>query len=245
MSKASALLAAAPLVLLAAPLAACVESSAPPLAQLTGVHLELDAAHDARLIDPGMPVATQLTISGQPGDCVELADDVTADLDGVRMRVVSRGGAWNDYGERGCDLAVFSLDQQLTTTGTSTLLVRDANTTWTISGADLFANDFALVDAPVAGTYAHLVWHSAQTVETPPYVQFERDSTVMFSTSTDVLWQGNVIEVGIPSNVTGDGTLSINAARAAQPTRCDGPASCDIRVAAGADLPTTIAPPNP
>jgi hypothetical protein len=237
-------------LLAAAPLAACTtDTPVTPLAQYQGATLTLQTANDAKRIEPGFPAATRLTISPPDGDCVRLGDDVTADLDGVRMTVRSRGGAWSSIDETGCDDVAFDLDQVPATTGTDTLLVRDSATTWTIRGVDLFANDFALADAPVAGQRAHITWSNAAAIDQGAYVQFEQNGTVMFDaySATDVATTGNVIAVALPPGITGEGTLSVNAARTVPATRCDGPASCALVVGAGADLPATIgiAPPNP
>jgi hypothetical protein len=231
-------------LLAAAPLAACTtDTPVTPLAQYKGAALTLQTANDAKLIEPGFAAPTRLTISPPAGDCVRVGDDVTADLDGVRMTVSSRGGAWSSIDESGCDDVAFDLAQVPATHGTDTLLVRDSATTWTISGVDLFANDFVLADAPVAGQRAHITWNSAAAVDDGAYIQFEQNGTVMFDaySATDVTTDGNVIAVALPRDFAGDGTLSINAARTVQATRCDGPATCALTVGAGADLPVTIA----
>lgn len=231
-------------LLAAAPLAACTtDTPVTPLAQYKGAALSLQTANDAKLIEPGFPAPTRLVISPPDGDCVRVGDDVTADLDGIRMTVVSRGGAWSSIDESGCDDVAFDLEQAPTTRGTDTLLVRDSATTWTISGVDLFANDFVLADAPVAGQRAHITWSNAAAIEDGAYVQFEQNGTVMFDAynATDVTTAGNVIAVALPTEFTGDGTLSINAARTVTATRCDGPATCALTIGAGADLPATIA----
>lgn len=233
------------LVAAACPLAACTSDSPPTaLDQYTGARVTLQTMHEAQQIEPGVPTNTTLTISPPAGACLRIADDVTADLDGVRMTVTTRGGAWRDIDASGCDDASFSLDHPLATTGPSTLLIRDANTTWTITGDNLFANDFTLADAPVAGQHTHIVWGTAQTIDDGAYVQLEQGSTVVYDTAqseTAVTAQGNVIDLAMPANVTGEVTMSLNSARTAPATRCDGPATCTLQVFAGADLPVTIA----
>lgn len=235
-------------LLAAAPLAACTtDTPVTPLAQYKGATLTLQTANDAKLIEPGSPAPTRLTISPPDGDCVRVGDDVTADLDGVRMTAASRGGAWSSIDESGCDDVEFDLEGVPASNGTDTLLVRDSATTWTISGVDLFANDFVLGDAPIAGQRAHITWSNAAAIDDGAYVQFEQNGTVMFDAykATDVATTGNVIAVALPTEFTGEGTLSINAARTVTATRCDGPATCTLTVGAGADLPATIAAASP
>lgn len=231
----------------AAPLAACADTPPTPLAQMQAATVDLTTANDAKLIDPQFPAVTRLTITA--GDCVRIGDDVTVDVDGVRMQLVSQGGPWNNFGESGCDDVSFELATPPGNRGTNTVLVRDSATTWTISGVDLFANDFALVGTPVAGQQARVVWQSADSIESGAYAQFQQGSTVMFTTSVDVRGgaPANAIEVPLPAGITGAGTLSINAGRTTTATRCDGPATCTLDISAGADLPLTIAaaPPNP
>ena len=227
-------------LLAAAPLAACTTDTPPtPLAQIAGARIDLTTVNEAKLIEPGAPAYTTLTIEGPDGDCIRLGDDVTADLDGVRMVVDDRGGPWNNWGVSGCDLASFRLPEPTTAHGTSTLLVRDAATTWTIRGDDLFANDFAVVGAPVAGEHARVVWQSAGTIDSGAFGQFEQNGNVMFNDAFTTA--GNTIDIAVPAGISGAGTLSINAGRVAPATRCDGPAVCTLFIAAGADMPVTIA----
>lgn len=233
MSKVLALLAAAPL-------AACTTDTPPtPLAQLSGARVDLTTANEAKLIEPGFTAYTTLTIEGPDGDCIRLGDDVTADLDGVRMEVDGRGGPWSNWGESGCDLASFRLPAPTAAHGTSTLLIRDSATTWTITGLDLFTNDFAVVDTPIAGEHARVVWQSASTIDNGAYGQFEQNGNVMFNDTFNAA--GNAIDIALPAGISGEGTLSINAARSVTATRCDGPATCTLYITAGADLPVTIA----
>ncbi|MBV8759644.1 MAG: hypothetical protein JO257_20310 [Deltaproteobacteria bacterium] len=227
-------------LLAAAPLAACSTDTPPtPLAQLSGTSVDLTTTNEAKLIQPGFTAYTTLTIAGPEGDCIKLGDDVTADLDGVHMEVDSRGGPWSNWGDSGCELPSFRLPEPTAANGTSTLLIRDSATTWTITGVDLFTNDFALVDAPIAGEHARVVWQSASTIANGAYGQFEQNGNVMFNDVFNAA--GNTIDIALPAGVTGAGTLSINAARSVPATRCEGPATCTLYITAGADLSTTIA----
>jgi hypothetical protein len=250
------------LLLIAAtlPLAACFitpDHDPVPLASMTRTSVALTASNDAPLIDPGSvtpTLAVQLDTSpigneGDPADCPTISSDATATFDGLPLTLDDAGG-WDapiDGGSQ-CHAIRWSLATAPAHPGQSSqLVIRDATTTWTVEAKELLTNDFALQPSAPAG-HAQIAWTSAPAIDGGAYVQFtDSAGTLVFAGALEgypngvaVTVTGNVVDVAIPQGTTRDGTLSINAARTPQATRCDGPAGCDLLISAGADLPMTL-----
>ncbi len=228
-----------------------------PLAAMTRTTVELTASNDAALIEPGFPTAgvqvwfdtARAGSAGDPADCPTISSDATATFDGLAMTLDDAGG-WDAPidGTSWCHRISFSLGSVAARPGqVSQLVLRDSATTWTIEAKDLLTNDFKLLPAPPAG-HAQIAWTSAPAIESGAYVQFEDTAgNLVFDGSSDgyahgvtVAVTGNTIDVALPPTTTGTGTLSINAGRAPQATRCDAPAGCKLVLSAGADLPMTF-----
>src|SRR4051812_28916737 len=116
------------------------DSAVTPLGRLSGAQLLFETVHGSPAIEAALGTTPTLTLS-VPGACPRIGDDVTVDLDGVRMTAKSRGGEVETVAGRICNPIEFTLASPEITL-TSTLSIRDASTTWTINGDALFADDF-------------------------------------------------------------------------------------------------------
>jgi hypothetical protein len=225
-------------------LGACTEPADQTPTPLASLHatVQVQTNNDAPMIEPGYTSPTTVTIGGGNA-CPRIEDDATVTLDGVAMTAESRGGAWDDFEGKGCDPIIFTLDQSATPAH-SQLVIRDSSATWTIEGDNLFGNRYAVTRPAVAGGTAEITWADTASIDFV-YAQFTQGDSVMFTTYVAgppvYTTSGNHIELAIPANVTGPGTLSLNAGRAAKATRCDGPEQCVLSVVTGADLPVVIA----
>jgi hypothetical protein len=59
-------------------------------------------------------------------------------------------------------------------------------------------------------------------------------------TTSGISITGDVLSIDFPADVTGSGTLSIDAFRLPAASRCDGPSSCKLHVEAARDFATSI-----
>jgi hypothetical protein len=117
----------------------------------------------------------------------------------------------------------------------STLIVTDDTTTWTIDVANLFAHDILLTQPPkqfgsaCAGT---AVWNGSPGIESAWIVTFDDNHGITYDSLSggithNVTLAGGTIQFAVPS-VVFPATLSISALSTPTVTRCDGPASCDV-----------------
>ena len=242
------------------PLAACFvtpDHDPVPLASMTRTSVAVIASNDAPRIDPGTSspaVTAQLDTSpvgdaGDPADCPTIASDATATFDGLPFTLDDAGG-WDAPidGTSACHAIRWSLATASARPGESSqMVIRDGATTWTIEAKDLLTNDFVVQPSAPAG-HAQIAWASAPVIDDGAYVQFmDAAGTLVFAGALDgypngvpVTVTGNVVDVATPAGTARAGTLSINAARTPQATRCDGPAACGLLVSAGADLALTL-----
>ncbi len=229
------------------PLAACDSGDGKPttLAELSTSQITMGTGNTSSLLATAKGPQVQLEFFGPPvttataDDCVVLSADATATFDGIPMTYASRGGYQPAIDDPTCAGIQFTLDSATTQPGQlSTIVIRDASATWTIEARDLLTNDFALQSPVVPGAPATIAWASAPSIDNA-FVQVLR-SRGAYAVQSDGTIAGNAVSFDIPQSDFGTGTLSIDASRTAIATRCDGPASCSITVAGGADFPITF-----
>lgn len=237
-----------PISALVLALGACgAEQPVTPLSQLRS-SVTVETANDSPALDAaGFGAPTTVTFGGG-SDAPRIADDATVTLDAVAMTAESRGGCLDGSWDEGEDCASirFTLDRPAASAH-STIVIADSSATWTIEGDNLFANHYSITNTPAADGTMEITWADATSINFV-YAQFVQNGTVEFAASTaESGWTnyalGNRIELPVPASVTGQGTLSLNASRAAAATRCDGPEQCALSVETGADLPVDIASP--
>ncbi|HUJ57047.1 MAG TPA: hypothetical protein VLX92_01070 [Kofleriaceae bacterium] len=181
-------------------------------------------------------------VATETGPCPRVSDDVKATFDGAAMTLVQRGGwsgAWD--GTYDCDPIELELDGATPAPGlTSTIVISEGSTTWTIAGVDMLTADFTLVQAPTReGQPAVLSWPSASAFHDTPYIALLGQGGGPETTSAPVV-SGNTVSFTIPPHATSDATIQISADRDVTATTCDGPSSCYVNLAAGAQFTMTV-----
>ena len=231
-------------VSLAMPLAACVDGSPPTaLANLETPTVSLHAVNDPTGIY-GSQVPRSLfevQVDDVYGDCVRIADDVTATLDGIGLTSTGRGGGDEHDASGDCRAATFSLLDP-TSTSSSRLVIADSTATWTIDATNVLANDFELTVTPGSG--ARVTWHSA-----PPNRRLDRADAQLADSDGALLWSsvndsatvpravvatgGNGFDIDAPGSTTGTVVLAVSATRKNPIDGCDGPEACTVEARAG------------
>jgi hypothetical protein len=191
-----------------------------------------------------------------PGDgeqaCVKIADEVHATLDGAAMKLASHG-EWHeatvDLGSGGswCSSAGFVLESlPLTTSGrTSTIVIADDATTWTIEIHDLLANviDVGPVVRRDQGYELDVDWPSAAgsihwLSGTAPHDPYDPDPMYWAwwdepnNGPSNVTVSGNRISLQAPTQIP---ELSLEAERLGRADTCNGPAGCGLDINASVD----------
>ncbi len=226
----------------ALPLAACTTSSSPTLAELGDARVQVVTTPGNNVIDSTFPYVTTVFIRGTNGDCTIVGPDVTAEIDGVAMKNAYNDRAPGDVIDSpDCNLARFEVQNAPTTRGTSTVTIHDATATWTITGDNMFANDFAVVGTPVEGAHAHVMWTDGGPIDAGAAAQLWQ-TPGNGAITLDVAAHDNELDVRLPRGVSGESKLAVNAARTIAPARCEGPGSCGITLVGTEMLDVTIAP---
>ena len=226
----------------ALPLAACTTSSSPTLADLGDARVQVITTPGNNVIDSRFPYVTTVFIRGTNGDCTIVGPDVTAEIDGVAMKNAYNDRAPGDVVDSpDCNLARFEVQNPPATQGKSTVTIHDGKTTWTITGDNMFANNFAIAGTPVEGAHAHVMWTDGGPIDGGAAAQLWQ-TPGNGAITLDVATHDNELDVRLPRGVSGESKLAVNAARTIAPARCEGPGSCGITLVGTAILDATIAP---
>lgn len=211
------------LIVPALALAGCAEPApAPPLplAEWRGVYVFADVHDGAADI--------KLTIWSATEDVDRaLTADTTATVDGVAM--VRQAVVDESDGPRPLPGPFFELDAVAERAGeTSTIIIRDASATWTISVLDLATNGITLSAAPAIGSHVRATWPSAGGMnKTGDTVELYQDETYVWSPPRTPLTIGGQVELDIdlsaPPSWVQANALVIGSQRWQE---CDGPPEC-------------------
>jgi hypothetical protein len=184
--------------------------------------------------------------------CPKVSPTVRATLDGVPLEVAFRNGTVFDasFEAAGECLPVGFVHVPVsrptgaarTSSTSSTLIIEDDTTRWTIEVADLMTADLQPVAPLERGTTNAFVWPSAPSIDqmyarVGPYTpRFEEDDGVHWewdaalpAGTMNVVGNQIAIPVGALTGVEPNAAFAVWGVRSPLPS-CDGPAKCEVHV---------------
>jgi hypothetical protein len=221
-------IAAALLVLVAG----CAEDPGRSLAQISKATLRIHAWNDptelrTRTSSTGPTGAVVDILGWEPDgtDCITLAADVTASLDGMPLLIESRGETKTDEGQPFCSSPTFRTDAA-SLADPAQLTISDATGEWNLRVDHLFANDFTLAQTTPS---IEVVWTSA------PQAYGARAAVGTCNDDAPII-AGNTITLATCQPVA---SIEVEADGDRDVGLCSGPAQCQASSTAG----LTMVPP--